>query len=191
LWRALTLVAALFSQLDAGYAQQAAPELPTEPILRIEAGQHGANIWRVDTDTANKFAVTASDDKTVRVWSLPDGKLQRVLRLPIDYGDIGKAYAVAISPDGSTVAVGGLTGSFGHNNIFLFDRASGALKQRLSAVVEGLRGAAARPQNPVIMISDLNGYISQRVRELTGGNQKPMMAMPKTIEDYPISRRLQ
>ena len=59
------------------------------------------------------------------------------------------------------------------------------------AVVEGLRGAAARPQNPVIMISDLNGYVSQRVRELTGGNQKPMMAMPKTIEDYPISRRLQ
>jgi uncharacterized caspase-like protein len=32
------------------------------------------------------------------------------------------------------------------------------------AVVEGLRGAAARPQNPVIMISDLNGYVSQRVR---------------------------
>ena len=59
------------------------------------------------------------------------------------------------------------------------------------AVVEGLRGAAARRQNPVIMISDLNGYVSQRVRELTGGNQKPMMAMPKTIEDYPISRRLQ
>jgi Caspase domain len=59
------------------------------------------------------------------------------------------------------------------------------------AVVEGLRGAAARPQNPVIMISDLNGYVSQRVRDLTGGNQKPMMAMPKTIEDYPISMRLQ
>jgi Caspase domain len=59
------------------------------------------------------------------------------------------------------------------------------------AVVEGLRGAAARPQNPVIMISDLNGYVSQRVRDLTGGNQKPMMAMPKTVEDYPISMRLQ
>jgi hypothetical protein len=59
------------------------------------------------------------------------------------------------------------------------------------AVVEGLRGAAARPQNPVIMISDLNGYVSQHVRDLTGGNQKPMMAMPKTIEHYPISMRLQ
>jgi hypothetical protein len=56
------------------------------------------------------------------------------------------------------------------------------------AVVEGLRGAAARPQIPVVMISDLQGYVSQRVRELTSGNQKPMMAMPTTVEDYPISR---
>ena len=32
---------------------------------------------------------------------------------------------------------------------------------------------------------------SQRVRDLTNGNQKPMMAMPKTVEDYPISMRLQ
>ena len=70
---AFALIAALFSRLDAGYAQQAAPEPPTEPILRIEAGQHTAQIQRVDIDAANKFAVTASYDKTVRVWSLPDG----------------------------------------------------------------------------------------------------------------------
>jgi uncharacterized caspase-like protein len=59
------------------------------------------------------------------------------------------------------------------------------------AVVEGLRGAAARPQNPVIMISDLNGYVSSPVKELTNGNQKPMMAMPKTVEDFAISVRRQ
>ena len=114
-----------------GQAQDAASELPTEPILRIETGKHGAIILRIDTDAANRFAVTASDDKTVRVWSLPEGRLMRVLRLPIDQGDIGKAYAVAISPDGTTVAVGGFTGTAGHINIFLFDRASGELKQRL------------------------------------------------------------
>jgi hypothetical protein len=61
-----------------------------------------------------------------------------------------------------------------------------------AAVVEGMGGAAARPQAPVVMISDLQGYVSRRVRDLTGGHQKPMMAMPKTVEDYPISsRRLQ
>jgi WD40 repeat protein len=112
-------------------AEDGGPELPTEPILRIETGQHGAMINRIDTDAANRFAVTASDDKTVRVWSLPEGRPLRVLRLPINEGNIGKAYAVAISPDGNTVAVGGCTGTAVHHNIFLFDRASGELKQRL------------------------------------------------------------
>ena len=133
-WRLLivVLLAGPFSLLGSARAQQVASELPTEPMLRIEAGQHVGQIQRIDTDAANKFVVTASYDKTARVWSLPDGRLQRILRLPIDYGNIGQAYAVAISPDGSTIAVGGGTGVSGHRNIFLFDRASGSLKQRLS-----------------------------------------------------------
>jgi WD40 repeat protein len=164
---ALALVAALFSQFESGHAQQAAPELPTEPILRIEAGRHGAPILGFDTDAADKFAVTASEDKTVRLWSLPDGRLERVLRLPIDYDNIGKAYAVAISPDGGTVAVGGWTGTAGHNNIFLFDRASGALKQRLSDLptihhlaysADGQRLAASLSSNGIRVFDAVNAY---------------------------------
>jgi WD40 repeat protein len=168
LLRALALVAAPFSQLNAGYAQQATPELPTEPILRIEAGQHGAQIRRIDIDAANKFAVTASEDKTVRVWSLPDVRLQRIIRLPIDDGDVGKAYAVAISPDGSTIAVGGITAAAGDNPIVLFDRASGALKQRLSNLpseinhlaysADGRRLAASLSSNGIRVFDALNGY---------------------------------
>lgn len=130
--RVLAVLALILLSSSRGHAQDAAPELPTEPILRIETGKHGGLIRRIDTDAANRFAVTASDDKTVRVWSLPEGRPQRILRLPIDQGDIGKAYAVAISPDGTTIAVGGYTGYPGHVNIFLFDRASGELKQRLT-----------------------------------------------------------
>jgi Caspase domain len=59
------------------------------------------------------------------------------------------------------------------------------------AVVEGLRGAAGRPDVPVVMISDLQGYVSRRVKDLTDGNQKPVMAMPKTVEDFPITIRVQ
>lgn len=130
--KVLAVVALLLLPNAASQAQDAAAELPTEPILRIETGKHGGLIRRIDTDAANRFAVTASYDKTVRVWSLPEGRLMRVLRLPIDQGDMGKAYAVAISPDGATVAVGGWTAPSGLNtNIFLFDRTSGELKQRL------------------------------------------------------------
>jgi uncharacterized caspase-like protein len=58
------------------------------------------------------------------------------------------------------------------------------------AVVEGMRGAAARPGLPAISISDLNGYVSRRVKELTGGTQRPVMAIPKTVDDYWIAQRL-
>src|SRR4029077_18814583 len=42
------------------------------------AGQPGGQIQRIDTDAANKFLVTASWDQTVRVWSLPDGRLKEL-----------------------------------------------------------------------------------------------------------------
>jgi len=58
------------------------------------------------------------------------------------------------------------------------------------ALVEGMRGAAARPGLPAISISDLNGYVSQRVNQLTGGQQRPVMAIPQTVDDYWIARRL-
>lgn len=128
----LALLVAVSCLTGKGRAQQASGGLPTAPILRIETGQHGAIISRIDTDAANHFAVTASDDKTVRVWSLPDGRLLRLLRLPLDLGNIGKAYAVAISPDGGTVAVGGWTGGAGQHSIFLFNRSSGDLINRLT-----------------------------------------------------------
>jgi len=164
----LAVATTLFSQVHPGYTQEASAELPTEPILRIEAGRHGGLIRRIDTDAANQFVVTASYDKTARVWSLPDGRLQRVLRLPIDRGDIGKVYAVAISPDGGTVAVGGWTGPSGHDSIFLFDRASGALKRRLADLPnvvlgltyspDGRRLAASFGEGDIRVFDALNDY---------------------------------
>jgi WD40 repeat protein len=46
----------------------------------------------------------------VRVWSLDDGRLLRTLRVPTGAGNVGKLFAVALSPDGSTVAAGGVDG---------------------------------------------------------------------------------
>jgi WD40 repeat protein len=153
-------------------AEDGSPELPTEPILRIETGQHGAMINRIDTDAANRFAVTASDDKTVRVWSLPEGRLMRVLRLPIDHGNMGKAFAVAISPDGTTVAAGGWTGTAGHHNIFLFDRASGELKQRLRDLPNVVNHLAYSPDGRHLAAS-LWGKSGIRVFD-TGNDYRPL-----------------
>jgi len=141
-------------------------------VLRIETGLHGAQIRRIDTDAANRFAVTASEDKTVRVWSLPEGRLLRVIRLPLDFGDIGKAYAVAISPDGGTVAAGGWIGSSGHENIFLFDRASGALTKRLKDLPNGVNHLAYSPDGQRLAAS-LGGSNGIRVFD-AGHGYRPL-----------------
>lgn len=106
-------------------AQTAAP--PSKPFLRIETGMHTAAVNRIGADASERFLVTASDDKTARVWDLRTGELLQVLRPPQGDGVNGKLYAVAISPDGGMVAVGG-NGISGRNaSIYLFDRASGKL----------------------------------------------------------------
>jgi hypothetical protein len=109
---------------------------PTAPIARIEPGAHTAPIKRIDTDAAGRLLITGSDDKTVRLWSLPDGKPLKTLRVPIGGGSEGKIYAVAISPDGGTVAAGGWTGYEwdGLNSIYLYEVASGRLVKRLAGL---------------------------------------------------------
>lgn len=89
----------------------------------------------IDVDAAERFLVTTSDDKTARVWDLKDGKPLQVLRPPQGAGNEGKLYAVAISPDGTTVAVAGWTGrDSGPFSVYLFDRASGTLIRSVSGL---------------------------------------------------------
>src|SRR5262249_5330219 len=87
-----------------------AAEPTTRPLPRLETGMHTAMIRRIATDAAGRWAVTASDDKTARVWEVASGRQLAVLRPPQDVGDEGKLYAVALSPDGKVVAVGGSAG---------------------------------------------------------------------------------
>ncbi len=108
---------------------------PVTPFARIETGMHVASVNRIDVDAAERFLVSGSADRTVRVWDLATGALLQTLRVPIDEGNVGKIFAVALSPDGSTVAAGGFTGQPGQQQvIYLFDRESGALRRRLGGL---------------------------------------------------------
>lgn len=113
----------------------AEPPASTKPFPVIEAGMHLAPIRRMAVDQAGRWVVTASHDKTARIWNLVTGMLERVLRVPMGDGHEGKLFAVSLSPDGSLVALGGFTGNAqGKISIYLFERASGRLIQRLGGL---------------------------------------------------------
>jgi WD40 repeat protein len=113
-----------------------AAELSATPILRVNADMHTAMIRRVAVDAAGRYLVTASEDKTAKVWDLASGRLLNTLRPPQDAGNEGRLYALAMSPDGATVAVAGWTGWDWDRScsIYLFDRATGHLLRRLSGL---------------------------------------------------------
>lgn len=115
----------------------AVPDVPREPVLRIETGSHLSPISRISSDAAGNFSVTSSEDKTARVWDLSNGKQVSILRPPLGAESLGALYAVAMSPDGRQVALGG-NAAFDSktHSLYLFDRASGALppKSTLSGV---------------------------------------------------------
>jgi WD40 repeat protein len=108
-------------------------EPPREPILRIETGMHTSTVRDMAVDSGEKFLVTASGDKTARVWDLGTGRLLKTLRPPIGSGFEGKLDGIAISANGDLVSVAGFTGTQWDKRayIYLFERSTGHLARRL------------------------------------------------------------
>ncbi len=140
----LTLVSCIQTKVDAppvSSSPQNTPPPATEsqitrrPLLRINTSMHTACINRISTDRDGRWVVSASDDKSVRIWEGATGKWVNTLRLPSEPGAVGKAYAVAISPDGRTIAAGGLTGRFsGEQNLYTFDREKAEMINRIKGL---------------------------------------------------------
>src|SRR5229473_4674270 len=108
-------------------------QLYDHPVLIVDPGRHTAPIGDIGVDAAGQIAVSGSDDKTVRVWSLTDGKLLRTIRMPAGPGHIGKIYAVAMSPDGALVAACGWTRTT-TDSIYVFETLTGKLAARITAL---------------------------------------------------------
>jgi len=113
------------------------------PLLVVEQGAHSAPVRRIEASAARGLVVTASDDRTARVWGLSSGELQLILRPPAFGAEGGRLYAVAIHPSEPLVALGGTTGGEGHpHQIYLFDLQSGALRRTIDAQAGDIRKLA-------------------------------------------------
>lgn len=94
------------------------------PVLTVDPGTHVAAIRQIAVDPQEQLLVTASDDKTARVWEIATGRLLHTLHVPVGPESIGRLYAAAISPQGR-LALAGTTAAAGRpQRIYLYDLAS-------------------------------------------------------------------
>ncbi|BBM86191.1 caspase family protein [Candidatus Uabimicrobium amorphum] len=104
--------------------------------LQIEAEMHNAPIRKILADDNGRYLVTASLDKTTRIWFVDSGSLHVTLRTPINQGREGKIYAASISPDGDFVAIGGWTGLDQDHRatIYVFEVQTGKLVKSITGL---------------------------------------------------------
>ncbi len=88
-----------------------------ESILKLDTGGHTAKTWDLVVTNDKRYLISASDDKTIRVWDMGTRnrgigiglriKEQRKILGQIGSGIEGAIYAIALSPDNKHLAVSG------------------------------------------------------------------------------------
>src|SRR5262245_3991318 len=102
-----------------------------DPELVVDSGGRQGTCDQLLFSPDGKHLLAAGDDKVVRIWPWADGKLsdkgQKLLRWSIWREQRGAIYALALSPDGQRLALGGL--GVRTSTVALLDRGSGNVRQ--------------------------------------------------------------
>ena len=130
---------------------------------------HSAALWTADVDAESRYLATGSNDKSVRIWDLTSKKLVKILRPPIGHRMEGEIRAVAISPDGKTVACGGITGKSWENaySVYLFNRRSGEMIRRLNGIDGSIHDLAYSKNGRFLAVGFYKGVRVYRTPDYT------------------------
>ena len=156
-------VAILLWLLAAGFVHAAHAETP-DFTLDLDTGGHRAFIKDIAFTGDGQYLVSASDDKTIRVWDWQTGATIRTLRGFVGPGNDGKIFAVAVSPDAKTIAAGGYFGAgLGdkppYGDIRLFDFATGKVKATLKAPNYAVYDLAFSPDGTFLAAGGQDGFV--------------------------------
>lgn len=132
--------------------------------LDLDTSGHTARIADLAFTPDGEDIVSASDDKTIRIWDWQSGVTLRTIRGYLGNGSDGKVFAVAVSPDGKTIAAGGYFGaSLGdkppYGDIRLFDFATGKIKAVLKAADYATYDLAFSPDGKTLAAGGADGVV--------------------------------
>lgn len=101
-------------------------------VFNVAADGNTSTVRGVAFGPDGKTIISAGYDKVIRIWDLGTAQTARYIEEPWPQGRAGEIYAIALSPDGKLLAVGGYMDtncpSAACGNIRLYEVASGALK---------------------------------------------------------------
>jgi len=136
-------------------------------VLMLDPLGHSSQIIKLIV-TKDKDIITASVDKTIRIWDSKTLKEKRRILGQIGSGSEGKIYSMALSPDEKYLAVGGFMGSYTGakdrldeeaHKIRIYDYKSGKLRHLLKGHVSNVNSISFS-QDGEYMISAGAGYFT-------------------------------
>lgn len=159
----LRCLAALLLLLPALVGVVRAQEAPSF-FLDLDTGGHRAFVKDVAFSPDGQLLVSGSDDKTIRIWDWEAGRSIRTLRGQIGPGNEGKVFAIAVSPDGRTIAAGGYFGAgLGEKppdgDVRLFDFNTGRIATVLKGAEFAIYDVAFSPDGRTVAAGGQDGYV--------------------------------
>ncbi len=144
------------------------------PLPMLDTGGHMAIIKAIAFTPDGSQLVSASEDKTIRVWDVATGKTLRTIRGEAALGEPGKIFAMALSPDGKLLAAGGWMEKAAANPccgvIRVYDFISGKLVALLKGHTSVVDSLAFSPDGRYLISgSDDNTAIVWEIGSLSDG----------------------
>ncbi len=157
------LVAALCLGIPAAAQVPATDADLPDFFLDLDTGGHRAFVRSVAFSADGEVLVSASDDRSVRIWDWRAGVAIRTLRGQIGEGSEGKVNTAAISADGTLVATGGVFGPVArggpYGDVRLFETRTGKMAAVLKGQDSPLISVAFSPDDTILAAGSLDGFV--------------------------------